>query len=206
MEIELKYHLPDAETAEKLFNDEYVREIADADSESRMDMLAVYFDTEDHRLGREGITFRVRREGSRLVGTLKWNGSSEDGMHVREEINVPVRELEKLREPDPGIFRQSEMFETLKKTIGSRVLKKQIEIEFVRRKIRLDSGKVICELSEDRGRVISGSKEAPISEVEIELYSGSREEMEKIGAELAAKYGLVPENRSKFKQGLDLNL
>ena len=61
MEIELKYHLPDAETAERLFNDEYVREIADADSESRMEMLAVYFDTEDHRLGREGITFRVRR-------------------------------------------------------------------------------------------------------------------------------------------------
>jgi len=205
MEIELKYHLPDAETEEKLFSDPYVTEIADSGSESRIDMLAVYFDTEDRRLGREGITFRVRREGTRLVGTLKWNGSSEDGMHVREEINVPVRDPEKLNEPDPGIFHQSEMSDTLKRIIGKRQLKKQIEIEFVRRKIRLDSGRVICELSVDRGTVRSASGEAPISEVEIELYSGSREEMEKIGSELAAKYGLTPENRSKFRQGIDLN-
>lgn len=205
MEIELKYHLPDADTEEKLFSDPYVTEIADSGSESRIDMLAVYFDTEDRRLGREGITFRVRREGTRLVGTLKWNGSSEDGMHVREEINVPVRDPEKLNEPDPGIFHQSEMSDTLKRIIGKRQLKKQIEIEFVRRKIRLDSGRVICELSVDRGTVRSASGEAPISEVEIELYSGSREEMERIGSELAAKYGLTPENRSKFRQGIDLN-
>ena len=204
MEIELKYHLPDAETEQKLFEDPFVREIADRDSESSIDMLAAYFDTEDRRLGREGITFRVRREGSRLVGTLKWNGSSEDGMHVREEINVPVRDPAKLTEPDPGIFVQSEMFDTLKRILGKRQLKKLIEIEFVRRKIRLDSGSVICELSADRGLVKSASGEAPISEVEIELYSGSRAEMEKIGAELAAKYGLSPENRSKFRQGLEL--
>ena len=49
-------------------------------------------------------------------------------------------------------------------------------------------------------------KEGIISEMEVELYSGSREDMEAFGEMLTSKFNLVPENRSKFKQGLELQL
>ena len=47
-------------------------------------------------------------------------------------------------------------------------------------------------------------KVAPISEMEIELYSGEEEDMKALGDDVAEKYGLIAENTSKFKRGLDL--
>ena len=204
MEIELKYHIGDSDVIDRIFSDEKIVAITDCNSEETIEMQAAYFDTEDRRLSREGVAFRVRREGSRIIGTLKWNGHSEDGMHEREEINVPVLDESKLTEPDVDIFRQSGMCSRLKELIGERRLIRVMEIRFLRRQIRIDTGKAICELSADTGKVFCGGKSGPISELEVELYSGSRQEMESFGAELAEKFGLEPENRSKFRQGLEL--
>ncbi len=204
MEIELKYHIGDSDVIDRIFSDEKIVAITDRNSEETIEMQAAYFDTEDRRLSREGVAFRVRREGSRIIGTLKWNGHSEDGMHEREEINVPVLDESKLTEPDVDIFRQSGMCSRLKELIGERRLIRVMEIRFLRRQIRIDTGKAICELSADSGRVFCGGKSGPISELEVELYSGSRQEMESFGAELAEIFGLEPENRSKFRQGLEL--
>ena len=41
-------------------------------------------------------------------------------------------------------------------------------------------------------------------EMEIELYSGDLEELKEYGQKIADKYGLVPEDRSKFARGYDL--
>ena len=205
MEIELKYRLPKEVDIDAIFSDPDIEAIKDADSEESLDMQAVYFDTEDIRLSRDGIAYRVRREGNRIIGTLKWNGSSDEGMHVREEINVPIDDESKLTEPDISIFSESDIYDTLCRAVGDRKLKKMMTIEFTRRRARLDNGRAICELSADLGSVFADDKEAPISEMEIELYSGSREAMEELGAEIATKFGLVPENRSKFRQGLELS-
>ena len=93
MEIELKYSLGDPKNAERLFTDEEILAVTDEGSDETVHMHAVYFDTEDKRLSREGMVFRVRCEDRKLVGTLKWNGHSESGMHEREEINIPCREI-----------------------------------------------------------------------------------------------------------------
>ena len=81
-----------------------------------------------------------------------------------------------------------------------------MRMSFVRHQVRVDTGKAICEISVDEGSVKCAGKESPILELEIELYSGSSDALEKLGAEIADKYQLVPENRSKFKRGLDLML
>ncbi len=204
MEIELKYRIENEAIIEKIFTDPYLAGIKDERTEEELEMHAVYFDTEDRRLYREGIAFRVRKEGGRIVGTLKWNGSSEDGMHKREEINVPVRDEEKLRTPDIQIFNQSEMCEVLENIVGKRTLLPVMDICFVRRQMRVDTGRSISELSVDRGQVICGGKTAPISELEIELYSGEEEDFLALGRRLAEKYQLQPEDTSKYKRGLDL--
>ncbi len=204
MEIELKYHISDAEVFDRIIKDDKIASITDEGSYEETPMHAVYFDTDDRRLSRESMVFRVRREGRKLLGTLKWNGTSEDGMHEREEINMPLIDEAKLTEPDPDIFKQSHMWEQLTKIIGERKLKKVMSFDFMRRSLRIDSGEVICELSYDSGKVFCEGREGVISEMEIELYSGSRAEMEKIGEYLAEKYDIITENRSKFRQGLEL--
>lgn len=204
MEIELKYLVDCKETIEKIFDDSYLTSIKDERTEEEVDMHAVYFDTEDRRLYREGMIFRVRKEGSKMVATLKWNGSSEDGMHKREEINVPVRDESKLTAPDIEIFAQSEMCQVLTDLVGRRTLVPLMDIYFTRRRMRVDTGKSINEISADLGRIECNGKAAPISELEVELYSGDEEDMKKLGELISEKYGLSAENTSKFKRGLDL--
>lgn len=204
MEIELKYAVKDEDTIEKILHDPYLESIKDKDTEEELEMHAVYFDTEDRRFFREGIAFRVRKEGNRLVATLKWNGSSEDGMHKREEINVPVDDESKLTTPDIKIFDQSEMCQVLTDLVGRRRLVPLMDIYFLRRQVRIDTGKSINELSIDVGKIICGEKTVPISEMEIELYSGDEEDMIALGQRISEKYGLTAENQSKYKRGLDL--
>ncbi|MGF6375208.1 triphosphatase [Clostridiales Family XIII bacterium PM5-7] len=204
MEIELKYLVDDQSKIHRIFNDEELLKIKDKDSDEETQMDAVYFDTEDRRLHREGIAFRVRKEGAKIMGTLKWNGSSEDGMHKREEINVPVDDESKLQDPDIEIFALSEMCDQLKKIVGTRKLIPLMEINFLRKQMRLDTGKSICELSVDVGSVITEKGNEPIAELEIELYSGDEEDMRELGDAISTRFGLIPENKSKFKRGLDL--
>ncbi|NCF00197.1 CYTH domain-containing protein [Emergencia sp. 1XD21-10] len=204
MEIELKYAVKDEEVIKKILHDPYLESIKDKDTEEELEMHAVYFDTEDRRLFREGIAFRVRKEGSKLIATLKWNGSSDEGMHKREEINVPVDDESKLTIPDIQIFDQSEMCQVLVDLVGKRTLVPLMDIYFVRRQVRIDTGRSISELSIDVGKIICGENTAPISEMEIELYSGDEEDMIALGERISAKYDLLAEDRSKYKRGLDL--
>lgn len=204
MEIELKYTIENEQVAEDIFQEPYIQMIKDKQTEEKINMHAVYFDTEDRRLYREGIAFRVRREGEILQATLKWNGSSEEGMHKREEINVPVDDEEKLKTPDVDIFAQSEMCDVLKNLVGERKLVAMMETDIVRHQVRIDTGKSISELSVDQGEVRCAGKSAPILELEIELFSGDEEDMKALGEELAKKFDLRAENISKFKRGLDL--
>lgn len=204
MEIEFKFKIENPEQAERIFSDPEIVAITDDNSQESINLHAIYFDTEDRRLSREGITVRTRKEGEAYVATVKWNGGSENGLHQREEINIPMVDDSKFHCPDLEIFCQSEMCETLKQVIGHRELLKRVEVKVLRKQIRIDTGKSICEMSYDKGEVINQDQKGIISEMEVELYSGSREDMESFVEKLAEKYGLEPENRSKFRQGLDL--
>ena len=70
--------------------------------------------------------------------------------------------------------------------------------------MRVDTGKSINEISADLGKIICGDKTAPISELEIELYSGDEEDMKALGTQISQKYGLISEDKSKYRRGLDL--
>lgn len=204
MEIELKYMLDSKVKGERIFEDEYVQSIMDKNSEELIHMEAVYFDTAEKRLNREGIIFRVRRENSKIIATLKWNGVNEDGMHKREEINVPLTDPSRLENPDVDIFSQSPMCQTLKDLVGEKKLLPVMKMDFDRRQVRLDTGSSICELSVDYGQIHCGGKTGTISELEVELYSGKVGDLEEIGRKLSEKYFLKPGVKSKFKQGIDL--
>ena len=92
MEIELKYRLENEDIAKQVeevtLNSDYTVESSD----QQLDMKAVYFDTEDGLLQKNLIAFRIRKEGTRNIATLKWGGKQEGSLHVREELNISVEQ------------------------------------------------------------------------------------------------------------------
>ncbi|NLY70250.1 MAG: CYTH domain-containing protein [Clostridiales bacterium] len=202
MEIELKYLIKDKNVAEAIWEDPYLEEFGEVDSKETVYMKAAYFDTEDYILSKNDIAFRIRMEGNRVVASLKWNGSSEEGLHVREEVNVPVDDPACFLQPSPDIFKESEQGRIMMDLVGDKVLNNLLEMHFIRRRIRLDTHKSIFELAIDTGEIITNDGTLPICELEIELFSGEEEDLLSIGEYVAEKYQLTPLNESKYARGL----
>lgn len=202
MEIEMKYTIDSKETADKIWEDEGLLLIAEENSREKVYMKAAYFDTEDRILAKNDIAFRVRMEGSRVVASLKWNGECEDGLHTREEINVPFGDEACFIMPDPAIFRESEAGRAMIDILAGRPLHNVLETRFLRSKMKVDSGTCICEVAIDIGEIVTDFGSEPICELEIELFTGDEESIKQIGNGLVTKYGLVPQDQSKYARGL----
>jgi triphosphatase len=203
MEIELKYKIRSRELMEKIERDAYLSSITEKGSAATIMMKAAYFDTEDRILMRNDIAFRIRKEGNRLVGTLKWRDRDTgiSGLYARDEVNVPVADDSCFLSPDPYIFKDSREGQEMLEAISGQPLTLIFETVFTRRRFRIDSSAAICEVSFDTGEIIAGNRSVPIQELEIELFSGSRDELIRIGNKVAEAYDLEPETSSKFARG-----
>lgn len=203
MEVELKFLVEEDIAREKILGDKHLAEIMDAGSLEEIQMNAVYYDTENLDLCNNEIAFRIRRENHHPVATLKWGGKVENGLHMRGELNVTVSE-EYANNPTLDIFKGSEMYDAIDKAVGSKPLKPLMEANCLRKQMRVDTGKSISVVSLDVGEIVTAKGTAPISELEVELYSGDEQDMIALGRELATKYNLREGAKSKFKVGLEL--
>lgn len=203
MEIELKYLFDDEASKDAIFNDKYISKVKDDGSETVTPMRAVYLDTQEGALRKKEMAFRVRHEYSKFVATLKWGGSAEEGLHVRGELNVPVDEGF-LETPTLEVFKGSEIYDEIADIAGSGKLIPVMEMNYVRREIRLDTGLSIDVLSVDEGEIKTANGTLPILELEIELYIGNKDDMIALGRKLEEKYHLKRGNRSKYQRGLEL--
>jgi inorganic triphosphatase YgiF len=203
MEIELKYKIGSRELLEKIERDKFLSSITEKGSAATIAMKAAYFDTDDRLLMQNDIAFRIRKEGNRLVGTLKWRDrdTGVSGLYAREEINVPVADDSCFLSPDPYIFKDSQEGKAMIEALSGQPLVLIFETVFTRRRFRIDSEGTICEVSLDRGEIIAGDRCALIQELEIELFSGSEDELLRIGGKVAGTYFLEPEPLSKFARG-----
>ena len=203
MEIELKFLVEEELTRERILQDDHLRKLAGEEALEVIPMKAVYYDTEEKELLKKMYAFRVRYEDVRPVATMKWGGGVEEGLHQRGELNVTVNEV--FSEcPNVDIFKGSEIYEEIAEAVGEKPLIPVMEMEFVRKQMHVDTGKSISVVSFDEGEIRTAGGTAPISEVEVELYSGDQDDMIALGKELAAKYNLTPGNKSKYQRGLEL--
>lgn len=202
MEIEMKYSIPDETIIEKMWTQTVFEKYGSVDRNTVIQMAATYYDTADGLLSSVDAAFRTRREGNHYVATLKWNDSVRDGMFEREELNINIEESQS-HEPTLQVFAESENSRPLLNLVGDRPLYATIETDFIRHVMRVDTGSVIFEADLDIGTIKAGEVTLPICELELELYSGSSEAMEKIGRDLAQKFGLIPGVKSKFQRGLE---
>ena len=203
MEIELKYLLRDDLAKDRILNDKHLLEIKNPACDETVQMRAIYLDTEEGDLRGLQIALRARFENERVVVTLKWKGSAQDGLHVRGELNVPAGS-EYLDNPIVDIFKGSEIYDELLAAVSDKKLVPVMEMDYVRKAIQVDTGKSISVVSLDEGTIHTSKGDAEILEVEVELYSGDQEDMVALGGELAAKYNLQTSDKSKYQRGLEL--
>lgn len=204
MEIEIKYSIIGHEIGEKLWQDEILAKMEDENSREQLLMKSAYFDTDDYVLSENDIAFRVRMENKRVVASLKWGGDSEGALHKRQELNVPMDDEACFLSPDPAVFKESEIGDNILRLIDGRPLINLMEINYLRRRFRIDTGNSLIEVSIDQGNIITENGTEPINEIELELFSGEVEDLLRVGTSLSERYDLVEEARSKYARGLNL--
>ena len=147
------------------------------------------------------MALRLRRIGARWLQTLKTAGRVEAGLHQREELETPVP-AQILNYPalaqsgaaavfaDPGLpLRLQPVFATdFKRTSRQLEPTAGTEIEFCL----------------DRGAISAGAAQVPISEIELELKSGSPEQLLQFALGLLETVPLRLEPASKAERGYAL--
>lgn len=204
MEIELKY-LCDKKTALEILGDDY----------KVIEMDAVYYDTKDMALSSEKLTLRARKENDDYIATIKWGGKATGGMHVRNEINMPV-DRDYINEPVIDLFWDTVIYDTLDGAVGGQYsnalgvmvprkkLLPYVRMTFTRLEKEVKSGNLVAVMSYDEGKITKNGKNLEISEMEIELKEGNQEDLAAFGEKIREKYGLIPESRSKFSRAKDI--
>lgn len=161
----------------------------------RISMETTYYDTTDHALSDRHVTLRRRMENGESVCTVKtpisqlgrgeWECQCED-------IESGIKELCKHGAPKDLLILTAD---GVAPVCGAK---------FTRRAGVVTLQDAVVEIALDRGILSGGGKEIPLCEVEVELKSGPEDAALKFGMVLAAKFGLIPQKKSKFRRALAL--
>jgi triphosphatase len=163
----------------------------------KQDIASVYFDTPKHKLGRNGISLRIRRDGRKRLQTIKSQGA--DGSFRRgeweNEIKGDVPDLRKVQG-------------TALEPLLTKRLKRKLMPVFETRVRRIiapvgRNGRRI-EVALDEGEIRAGHRSAPISEVELELKRSDVGEVFELARELGKHVSVKLALNSKSQRGYDL--
>ena len=161
----------------------------------KISMETTYYDTPDAALSRLRWTLRRRFENGEAVCTMKTPevGGLRGEWEVRcDRIEEATPALCKLGAPDELMALSKK---GLKPTCGAR---------FTRLAALVKAEGCTLEIALDRGVLLGGGKEIPLSEAEVELEEGSEDAARAFAEAIAADFGLVPEPKSKVQRALEL--
>lgn len=168
---------------------------ADFSGFTSIEMETTYYDTFDGRLGNNRWTLRRRMENGKSICTLKI--PAPDGSRSEWEVEAPgimagVPMLCKLGAP-------MELMAFCVSGVGE-----VCGAKFTRLAKQLEIPGAVVELALDRGVLTGSGREQPLLEVEVELKTGDDGAAVAFARELAVRYGLKPESRSKYRRALGL--
>ena len=205
MEQETKYTIKGDKTADLIWEEVLSGIYGDAINPETVLMEGAYYDTPSRVLKNNNVALRVRCEGAICFATLKWGGSKVvQGLHEHQEVNVPIDTDSCLIAPSVDIFEESIDGQKMSDLVGDEELELLFVTQVTRRRAKLHYRSSIVELAIDQGKVSAKGKEALISEMEIELYSGELGDVLNLTQDIADKYGLEAENRSKYARAIAL--
>lgn len=160
-----------------------------------IEMETTYFDTPYRKLAPLRWTLRRRMENGTSVCTLKIPG--ENGGRGEWEV-----ESSSMMGAIPKLCQLGAPMDLMIHTVSGII--PVCGAKFTRLAGLLEAGGCTVELALDAGILTGGTRELPLLEVEVECKSGSEEAAAEFAAQLAAKYGLIPEEKSKYARALAL--
>jgi triphosphatase len=193
-EVELKFLVPAA--ARAAVAAEVARGTATL---QRMTLAAHYLDTEDRRLARQGIAWRLRREGRRWIQTLKAPGSNA---LERFEHEVVRPDASHDASEHAGTPVGDQLIALLRRARADGVepgVRFQTEVRRTTRKIRTQGA--LVEVAFDEGRLLSAGAAQRVREIEFELVSGAAGPMLALAERWRKRFGLIHDPRSKAERG-----
>jgi inorganic triphosphatase YgiF len=168
---------------------------------------SVYFDTEKLALGQNGLALRLRKSGNEFIQTLKTEtGASGDaaGALARDTGEHEARLPRGAKAPDlnrlPAGLRKH-----IRKLANGSALAPRLESD-IRRTIHnlaTPEGDAI-ELALDLGALRAGGRDAPVSEIELELKKGTPASLYRLALDLNEVADLRVGMRSKSERGFAL--
>lgn len=185
-EFELKYRADSREIAA------IVSSLGDF---SEITMETAYYDTPEGALGSRRWMLRRRYENGKSVCTLKT--PLPDGS--RGEWEVPCAGIE---DAIPELCKLGAPEALAALTCGG--VTEICAARFTRLAKHLAPDGCTVELALDQGVLLGGGKELPFAEAEVELKSGDEAAAAAFAAELARKFGLTPEKKSKAQRAMEL--
>lgn len=171
----------------------------------RRTLLNTYYDSPDLALARARVALRLRRQGERIIQTLKTQGQSHQGLHQRSEweweLSEATLDTARLRGeiwpdslPPAAQLKLVPVFTTDFERECWLLDYAGAEIE-----VALDQGWIRCD-----GDAASGPREAAILELELELKSGPATALLALAAQLGETLALEPFDISKAQRGYQL--
>lgn len=203
MEIEAKFTVPDSDIFTQLQGLKTLGAYTLKEPSLKL-ITDSYIDTDSGLLRQAGFACRLRHDHTRSIwiGAVKGLGGAEDGLHQREEFevpimpNAPVRNWPRSEARDRALaLSQGQAFTTLFSLRQVRHLS-NIYHEGVR----------VAELSLDQVTLTTTDETSPALELEIELKGkGTRDDLRAL-TEALAEYKLTPEPQSKFERAYAANV
>lgn len=212
METEVKLNFKNTESLMEAASSELFKGITVSSGPKTMTLENYYLDTTDMKiLDRNGSVRKriVKGDETYIEGTVKYGGGASSGLHKRYEWNVrlngdfSIEEFKKdaLSDGDP-IELLDEVFEG----IGSSDLKPLCFNSFRRTICKLKVNDSLIEACFDSGVIYNSDKSISedICELELELISGSVDDLLCIAERAKDSFECLPLDKSKFQRTLEL--
>lgn len=144
------------------------------DGSDHSELESTYFDTADLDLRSAEIDLRIRKDGHRLIQTIK-RASTQSGAFTREEHEIEVSERAIDREHLAPLLPLQ-----IRDKIDANSLSPQYVTRFTRHKRMIPEADPVVEAVFDIGEIVVNGSSQPISEVEFELQGTDAGAMAKV--------------------------
>ena len=162
-----------------------------------------YYDTANRDLAAAKVALRLRRDGDAIIQTLKSRGQSVAGLSERNEWDWPLQTLEL----DFSLL-DDHCWPAALAELDKSCLQPVFTTDFQRTRALLrwerEGEQVEIEAALDQGEVSAGDQVEPISELELEVRSGSPQALLELALELRRDQVLMPCDISKAERGYRL--
>jgi inorganic triphosphatase YgiF len=201
VETELKLR-GDPETLQRLWQS--LPQASNAGAPKIKDLENVYYDTADLRLRKRGLAFRIRRDGTRFIQTVKTGDTATSAVMARGEWESEVPSLE----PQPDIVDDPAIRAALglllpgelRPVFTTRVHREVLEVNGTDALGRLK----VIEAAFDRGEIEAAGAREPLAEIELELLEGPPRALFDLALSLQDIAPTQIETRSKSARGYAL--